>query len=63
MILLTRLLSSCLLIQDTYRGAGSFGLHGVRGTEWWPLNPCLDQRGYRTSSGREPQGFRLQLKG
>ena len=19
----------------------SYGLHGVRGTEWWPLNPWL----------------------
>ena len=32
-----------------------FGLHGVQGTEWWPLNPCLYQHGYRTSSRREPK--------
>ena len=24
-----------------YKYCSSYGFHGVRGTEWWPLNPWL----------------------
>ena len=38
-------LAAAFQIQDTLKGAGSYGLPGVRRTEGWPLNPRLGHRG------------------
>ena len=49
-------------LQGNLGNLTSFGLHGVQGTEWWPLNPCLPtwlQNLIRTGA----QGSRPQSEG
>ena len=48
-------LAAAFQIQDTLKGAGSYGLPGVRRTEGWPLNPWLGHRGLSVHPGGSPK--------